>query len=136
MKKNKEKKKNRELLFSVTKQDCNWSYTRGTGSGGQKKNKTSSAVHCSHPPSGAEGYSEDTRSQHQNKKIAFERMANTQEFKKWHKLEVARRTGVLDQIDREVEQQMKNVKVEYKQDGVWVESDKILSNNENAENEN
>ena len=31
----------RKPLFSVTAKDCNWDYYRGSGSGGQKKNKTS-----------------------------------------------------------------------------------------------
>lgn len=30
---------NKQPLFSVTAQDCDWSYTRGTGAGGQKKTK-------------------------------------------------------------------------------------------------
>lgn len=33
------KAKQRNPLFSVTAQDCDWSYTRGTGAGGQKKIK-------------------------------------------------------------------------------------------------
>nr|WP_298657373.1 peptide chain release factor-like protein [uncultured Flavobacterium sp.] len=64
-------KKEKELLFSVTKEDCDWSYTKGTGSGGQKRNKTSSAVHCTHRESGAKGYSEASRSQLDNKRDAF-----------------------------------------------------------------
>ena len=31
--------KKKELLFSVTAADCDWSYTKGTGAGGQKKTK-------------------------------------------------------------------------------------------------
>lgn len=110
----------KELLFSITAKDCEWSYTRGSGAGGQKRNKTSSAVHCSHRPSGAHGYSEDTRSQADNKRLAFERMANSKEFQAWVKVEMARRTGVLAEVDREVEAEMKKVKVEVKRDGKWV----------------
>ena len=47
------------LLFSVTAGDCKWDYYRGTGSGGQKKNKTSNCVRCTHTASGAVGKSED-----------------------------------------------------------------------------
>ena len=63
----------KKLLFSVTANDCEWSYTKGSGAGGQKRNKTSSAVHCKHIASGATGYSENTRSQRQNKESAFKR---------------------------------------------------------------
>ena len=109
----------KKLLFSVTKSDCRWDYFRCPGHGGQKLQKTSSGVRCTHPPSGAVGQSCDERKQSQNKKIAFKRMAETEEFKKWHKIEVSRVTGKLDLIEREVEKQMKNIKVEIKEDGLW-----------------
>lgn len=114
----------RELLFSVTANDCKWAYTKGTGSGGQKKNKTSSAVHCTHPPSGAHGYAEDDRSQRRNRELAFERMANSAEFKKWHKIEVARRTGRLAAVEDAVNREMKKIRVEIKKEGIWTEVDK------------
>ena len=117
----------KQLLFSVTKDDCRWDYFRCPGNGGQKVNKTSSGVRCTHPPSGAVGQSCDIRSQHQNKKLAFERMANTEEFKTWHRLEVARRTGELAEVERKVTQELNNVKVEVKHDGVWTEVDKNSS---------
>lgn len=122
----------KELLFSVTAADCDWAYTRGEGKGGQKKNKTNSAVHCSHRPSGAHGYAEDSRSQYDNKKLAFTRMANSDIFKTWHKLETMRRSGQMAQIDIEVVKQMNNIRVEVKQDGKWTEvpKDKELNGEE------
>ena len=114
--------KKKELLFSVTAKDCEWSYTKGTGAGGQKRNKTSSAVHCHHRPSGAHGYSEASRSQHDNKRDAFVKMAESKEFQKWNKLEAMRKMGVLDEIDRAVNQEMLyNTKLEIRIDGVWTE---------------
>ena len=103
----------KELLFSVSAGDCEWSYTRGTGKGGQKKNKTSSAVHCMHRPSGARGYSEASRSQRENKETAFRKMAESKEFKQWQKIEAAKRMGTLQKVE-EVERQMRNIKVEVK----------------------
>ena len=111
----------RQLLFSVTKDDCDWSCTRGTGSGGQKKNKTSSAVHCKHRASGARGYSEASRSQLDNRRDAFVKMVNTEEFKRWHKLETLRRTGMMDQIDRKVAEELTKIKLEIRIDGKWTE---------------
>lgn len=118
----------RELLFSVTASDCDWSYTRGTGNGGQKKNKTNSAVHCTHRASGAHGYAEDSRVQKQNRSTAFERMCNTKKFKDWHKLEVSRRTGQEAIIEKNVEREMRRIRVDVKEDGLWkaVEKDAIL----------
>ena len=114
--------KERKLLFSVTAKDCDWSYTKGTGAGGQKRNKTSSAVHCHHRPSGAHGYSEASRSQHDNKRDAFVKMANTKEFQHWNKMEAMRRCGILDDIDRMVDREMLlNTKIEIRVDGKWTE---------------
>jgi len=112
----------REPLFSLTAKDFVWSYTRGTGSGGQKRNKTSSAVHCSHPQSGSHGYSEATRSQLDNKIAAFMKCVNTPKFKAWLELEMMRRQGVLAQVDAAVEREMKKVRVEGKDaEGRWTE---------------
>jgi len=114
--------KQKQLLFSVTKNDCEWSYTKGTGAGGQKRNKTSSAVHCHHRPSGAHGYSEASRSQADNKRDAFVKMANTKEFQVWNKMEAMRRLGVLSDIDSKVEREMLlNTKLEVRIDGRWME---------------
>lgn len=110
----------KEILFSVGASDCEWSYTRGTGNGGQKKNKTNSAVHCMHRPSGAHGYSESSRSQADNKRDAFVKMVNTKEFKEWHRLEYMRRTGEMAKIDEYVSNEMKKIKVEIKQNGPWI----------------
>ena len=112
----------RQLLFSVTKNDCEWSYTKGTGAGGQKRNKTSSAVHCHHRPSGAHGYSEASRSQLDNRRDAFVKMVNTKEFQSWNKMEAMRRLGVLSDIDARVQREMLyNTKIEVRIDGRWTE---------------
>lgn len=111
----------KELLFSVTAADCDWQYMRGTGPGGQKRNKTDTKVRCTHRASGAVGESDLTRSQHQNKSIAFRKMVETEVFRKWHKLEVARRTGQLLDIERELDRQMheRNILTEVKENGKW-----------------
>ncbi len=109
----------KELLFSVTRDDCIWKYTIGTGTGGQKKQKTSSAVHCTHKLSGAHGYSEATRSQAQNRSDAFRKMTETKTLQLWHKLETARRLGNIIDIDKEVDRSMKFIKTEIKEDGKW-----------------
>lgn len=116
--------KERKLLFSVTAKDCEWSYTKGTGAGGQKRNKTSSAVHCHHRPSGARGYSEASRSQLDNKQDAFEKMANTVEFRRWNQLEAMKRMGQLEELERKLEEDMRpwNLKYETKVNGIWTET--------------
>lgn len=78
-------------------------------------------MHCTHRASGARGYSEASRSQLDNRKDAFEKMANTNEFQKWLKLEFMRRTGELLAIESAVERELLKVKTEIKIDGKWTE---------------
>lgn len=114
-------KKKKEILFTVTAADCDWQYTRSSGKGGQNVNKVNSKVRCTHRASGAVGVAQDTRDQHQNKKLAFERMAKSKEFEKWHKVECARRLGKLRSIDETVDALMAphNLQIEGKKDGRW-----------------
>lgn len=115
----------REHLFSVTAKDCKFIAQRGQGKGGQKKNKTNSAIICKHEPSGAEGYAEDSRSQIENKQLAFKRMAESKTFQSWLKMEISRQTGELKTIEEKVENQMnpRFIKEEYKNEkGLWEEN--------------
>jgi len=113
----------RELIFSVGAADCRFDYFRGSGKGGQKRNKTSSAVRCTHIASGAVGRSDDTRSQHRNKIMAFKRMHEGRVFMKWHRLETARRCGRLQEAMDAVELAIKprNLPVEGKEEGRWTQ---------------
>lgn len=112
----------RELIVTVTAAQCRFDYYRGSGAGGQHRNKTSSAVRCTHEPSGAVGQAEDTRSQHENRRIAFGRMARSERFQKWIRLETARRTGAELTAKEAVERSMRptNIIIEGKDErGRW-----------------
>ena len=111
----------RKPLFSLTAKDFDWSYARGTGNGGQARNRSNNAVHCHHRPSGAHGYSEASRSQHANKISAFMKMAETKEFLEWHRKESMIRSGVMQEIDSYVERELRNIKIEVMDDGRWVQ---------------
>jgi hypothetical protein len=53
---------------------CEVDTYRASGPGGQKRNKTSSAVRLRHPPSGLSVIAEESRSQHENKAKALKRL--------------------------------------------------------------
>ncbi len=53
---------------------CEVDTYRASGPGGQKRNKTSSAVRLRHLPTGLLVIAEDSRSQHENKAIALKRL--------------------------------------------------------------
>jgi len=123
----------REKLFSVTASDCEFTPYKGSGAGGQKKNKTESAMRCVHPPSGAVGECEDHREQPQNKKESFKRMVKSEKFQTWLRIEIARQTGRLAEINAEIEREMKRVKVEVKdENGRWVQEEKSEKSKEKA----
>lgn len=114
--------KERELLFSVTKKDLRIDTFKSGGPGGQNQNKRDTGVRITHDASGAVGTAREHRTQEQNKKAAFRRMAESKQFKAWHRVETARRNGQLNEIERTVDKMMspKNLRVEIVEEGKWV----------------
>lgn len=109
----------KELVFSVTIHDCEVQTFSAGGKGGQNQNRRSTGVRVIHHPSGARGESREQRSQLQNKKSAFKRMAESKEFRAW----VRTQTGRDEAIRAEVERMLwpVHIKTEVYEDGKWVE---------------
>jgi peptide chain release factor len=59
---------------SISQNDIQYQAMRSSGAGGQHVNKVSSAIRATHIPTGIAVVSMDSRSQHQNKKLATERL--------------------------------------------------------------
>lgn len=97
----------KKLLFSVTKDEFDWQFFRGSGAGGQKKNKTSSACRCIHRASGAVGESREERSQLHNRRTAFLRCVETPMFKGWLKVQTAAMAQGFANAEKMVEHWMK-----------------------------
>ena len=54
--------------------DCRWEAFRASGPGGQKRNKTSSAIRLVHAPTGIAAIANESRSQAANRKVALRRL--------------------------------------------------------------
>lgn len=107
----------RTPVLSVSIKDCDVQTKRGSGKGGQNRNVRDTAVRIVHRPSGAVGESEEERSQLQNKRAAFLRMAQTPLFKAW----VVRVTDTGPSPEERVEADMApgNLRVEVRGEYGW-----------------
>jgi len=63
-----------QVLLEINEKDFKFQTMRSSGAGGQHVNKVSSTVRATHPLTGISVTVMDTRSQHQNKKIAIQRL--------------------------------------------------------------
>ena len=81
-------KKKKQLWFSITAKDCDFQTFKATGKGGQHRNKTESAVRCTHKDSGAVGECTEHKEQKFTKREAFKRMAESPKFKAWLRLKI------------------------------------------------
>ena len=128
----------RELLFSVTKKDFEIQTFCSGGPGGQHQNKVESGVRIVHKASGAVGESREERSQHANKKIAFDRLTSSPKFQAWCRVK-ANEIMTGESIEQKVEKAMvpKNIKLEVKGDrNKWITADfETIAEKDEAENE-
>lgn len=115
----------KELLFSLSKSKGDFIVQpfKGSGKGGQKRNKTMSACRIIHPASGTISECQEERSFEQNKQKAFKRLLEKPKFKTWYKIEVAKRLGQIKDIEQEVEKAMSpdNLKIEILENNKWIE---------------
>ena len=111
----------KKLILSVSIHDCEVQTFRSGGKGGQNQNKRDTGVRVIHHPSGARGESREERSQLQNKRTAFIRMANTKAFKVWLKIATGREAVIEEAVNRAMNES--NIKTEVKENGRWKEVD-------------
>jgi protein subunit release factor B len=115
----------KKLLFSLQAKDFEVQTFCTSGNGGQHRNAKQNGVRVIHPASGARAEHRDGRDQGKNREAAFNKLVKTPIFVAWHKMEVARRTGVLAKAEAEVEKQMEpgQLKVEVQTEKGWVKEE-------------
>lgn len=110
---------NAKLIFSVTLKDCDLQTFAAGGKGGQHQNTANTGVRIIHRASGAVGEARDSRSQLQNKRAAWRRMAEHPKFKVWLNKQLWH--GTLEPEQRvKGDLALKNLLVEGKKNGKWV----------------
>lgn len=104
----------KSLLFSLTARDFTVQTFCTGGNGGQHRNAKQNGVRIIHDASGARGEHRDGRDQGKNKAEAFRKLVGSSTFKAWHKMEVARRLGILERVDEAVDRSLHpdNLRVE------------------------
>lgn len=111
----------REKILSVTLADCDVDTFRAGGNGGQNQNKRETGVRITHRASGAVGESREQRSQLQNKRTAFRRMAETAKFKAWLRVATGRAALAETQVKKDMDP--KNLRFEGRETGTWAPID-------------
>lgn len=106
-----------ERILSVTLADCDVQTFRAGGNGGQNQNKRDTGVRIIHRASGAVAESREERSQLQNKKKAFRKMAETSKFQAWLRIATGRAAVAEDQVRRDMAPQ--NLRIEGRETGTW-----------------
>lgn len=92
------------------------------GKGGQHEQKNQTAVRCIHRPSGAVAESREFKSQIQNKRSAFKKMAESKKFQLWARIQASKLMG--QKSPEEVVDEMmdaKYLKVEYQTEKGWID---------------
>ena len=104
----------KQKLFTITTADLREERYRGSGAGGQNRNKRDTGVRFTHEPSGAVGESESQRSQLQNRQEAFRKMAASPRFIMWAKAQGQARIDGHANLERKINGLMAddNLKVE------------------------
>lgn len=102
----------RTKVLSVGIKDCEVQTFRVGGKGGQRRDKRDTGVRIIHPPSGARGESTEARTQGENKKKAWRKMAESPAFQTWIKVEHARAIGAIDAAVEDA-MQPQNLTIEY-----------------------
>lgn len=105
----------RKILTLIPGKDFFLQATKGSGPGGQNRNKNSTAIILTHPASGVVIRASEHKSQLQNKKAALKRLIQSDRFKIWLRMETAARELGYANLEAKVDEMIseRNLKIEY-----------------------
>lgn len=103
-----------QLKIVITANDCRRDTFRCGGHGGQNVQKRDTGVRFTHAESGAVGECTEHRTQLQNEKVAWRKMASHPKFQLWCKMQLAAKEQGFRDMERKVDSMLmeKNLKVE------------------------
>jgi hypothetical protein len=112
----------RSPVLTVTISDCDVQTFRAGGKGGQNQNKRDTGVRVVHRASGAVGESREHRSQLDNKRAAFGRMARHPKMTIWiHRRMNGTLVGFDESTIRDMTERPEDFRVEQRINGRWIE---------------
>lgn len=113
---------NKELLFSVTKNDLEIDWFSSTGCGGQYRNKHQNCCRIRHKDSGAIATGQSQRDRVSNLREAMSNLVKVPAFQTWVKVKIGEVTGERAEIEAQVERAMRHLRFEVKDENdKWVE---------------
>jgi protein subunit release factor B len=95
-----------QKLFTITPADLREERYRGSGAGGQNRNKRDTGIRFTHEPSGAVGESEAQRSQVQNRREALRKLSVHPKFTAWARAQAAAIVEGHRSLDEKVDKMM------------------------------
>ena len=110
----------REKLLTLTKKDFRVDTYRGSGPGGQHRNKTDSCVRITHTASGISASCCSHRRQAKNKREAFVKLAKDKQFLAHIK---AQATGVAQAVDEAMQEH--NILTEVWDNDKWIKTETL-----------
>ncbi len=117
----------KESLVSLRKKDFDIQWFKGSGGGGQHRNKHANCCRIVHPDSGAKGECSDHKSREQNQRVAFSRLLENTKFKIWlnmKSMEAMNKKTIDETVDEMMDDT--NIKVEVRdENGKWVEESQM-----------
>lgn len=113
-----------EPLLRLTRRDFEVTWFRGSGGGGQHRNKHANCCRIRHPASGVSATGQSSRSREQNKRDAFRALRSHPTFVAWYNRKIAEALDgetIAERVERDM--RLENLRTEVMTPDGWKEID-------------